>query len=309
MDGNANAQGGMSGSLLWQRLSYLLAFGLSVARRAWTLGYWTWVAVKGTNPAVDPVSVTQRVDHRIAGVSPTHLGPTASHVTDGNEKLNSLVMFLVQKHLNCVDKTGKVINGSTRGQDILKQRPVRNRRIARGKRGQMLGRKNTSRQTLQAISTMNIMMETMKRTMANSLVVPLNNELRPIPSAPSLVLMVIHRPEEKIVQQVAKLDNGSAENLITRRFASSLGLQVSDYFGPQLRVIGSLFLPGGVVSFNWHASGKKRIYTTTFLVLEEHQSQGLNFDILLSGDEIDKVGFYAKNTWVFSVIRSNGQLP
>ncbi|KAL8698389.1 MAG: hypothetical protein Q9201_006604, partial [Fulgogasparrea decipioides] len=141
---------------------------------------------------------------------------------------------------------------------------------------------------LQAIRTI----EMRTKLLAESL----DSILKPTSSLPTTCLMVIHPLEGKeITQAPAKLDTGASQNLITRQFASSLGLEVGRYRDPPLRPIGPLVHPGGVVSFDWHVSGMQTTYTTTLAVLEDHDCQDLGFDILLCEDEIKKIKFYLRN--------------
>ncbi|KAI4166528.1 MAG: hypothetical protein LQ343_007977 [Gyalolechia ehrenbergii] len=83
--------------------------------------------------------------------------------------------------------------------------------------------------------------------------------------------MVIHRPG-KNVKQVAKLDLGASQNLMSRRLALSLGLHLDDYLGPVLQPIGPAFRPMNRVTFDWHISGKKNVYTSVFTLLDDEKS-------------------------------------
>lgn len=133
------------------------------------------------------------------------------------------------------------------------------------------------------------------------LVVPFISGLWPISPIQTTCLMAIHRPGGRKVVRVAKLDTAASQNLISRRLVSSMGLQVQEYFGPLLQPVGPLIPPGGMVSLEWHVSGKQVDYETAFAVLEEHHCHGLDFDILLCEDEIKKIGFFIKNNAVFYI--------
>lgn len=109
--------------------------------------------------------------------------------------------------------------------------------------------------------------------------------------------MVIHRPG-KNVKQVAKLDLGASQNLMSRRLALSLGLHLDDYLGPVLQPIGPAFRPMNRVTFDWHISGKKNVYTSVFTLLDDEKSTEY-FDVLLAEDDIAKIGFYRPNRTVF----------
>ncbi|KAL8729541.1 MAG: hypothetical protein Q9181_004964 [Wetmoreana brouardii] len=209
---------------------------------------------------VKTVDVPKTINHRIATVQPTSVRCTTNHLFGKNEELlNLLVTFLLVMSLLIML--------------LLLMYLI-----------QELG--------LQAIRIIEM------RT--KLLAVSLDSSTRPTGSLPTTCLMVIRRPDEQgIIQAPAKLDTAASKNLITRQFASSLGLEVGPYYGARLRPIGPLFRPGGLVSFNWRVSGKQTNYTTTFAVLEDHDCQGLDFDILLCEDEIKKINFYLRNTAVF----------
>ncbi|KAI4248273.1 MAG: hypothetical protein LQ352_005962 [Teloschistes flavicans] len=119
----------------------------------------------------------------------------------------------------------------------------------------------------------------------------------------SIIVMAIHLlGGREIKQQVAKLDTGAELNLISRPFASSLGLHVEDYQGNSVVTIGEQgpFRPEGMISLDWNVSGKPLRYTSQFAVLDERQCQG-SFDVLLGEDEIKKIGFFIKNNAVWSI--------
>lgn len=119
-------------------------------------------------------------------------------------------------------------------------------------------------------------------------------------SSQTTCLMVIHRPGGARVIQVAKLDSGSSQNLISRSFVLSHCLYMEDYLGPELEPIGPSFRPMGRVTFDWHVSERKRVYTSTFAVIEDGNWTN-HFNILLSYPEIAKIGFWSPNSTVFFV--------
>ena len=121
------------------------------------------------------------------------------------------------------------------------------------------------------------------------------------PLLPTTFLMAIHAPSGKTIIHVAKLDTASRQNLISRRLTSSIGLEIEAYKGPALQPIGPSFSPADGVTIDWHVSGRPTIHRTDFAVLDELPGVALDFDILLSEHEIQKVGFYRRNCEVFYI--------
>ncbi|KAL9024266.1 MAG: hypothetical protein Q9196_006639 [Gyalolechia fulgens] len=119
--------------------------------------------------------------------------------------------------------------------------------------------------------------------------------LSPSLPVPTTFLMAIHRPEGQTIIRVAKLDTGAKVNLISRELVTSIGLHVEAYTGQDIQPIGPPVSPKGQVTLDWHVSGKRPSHKTTFLILEDSQF----FDILLSEQEIQKHGFFVRNSEVY----------
>ncbi|KAI4128687.1 MAG: hypothetical protein LQ338_002634 [Usnochroma carphineum] len=109
--------------------------------------------------------------------------------------------------------------------------------------------------------------------------------------------MVIHRDNDQKAQRVACLDTGATPDAISLDVVNELGLKKEPYVGGELRPLGRPLIPDWQVSFDWHVSGKKKTYPSTFVVIDEQLSG--DFDVLLGWKTIKKLRFYRVNDGVF----------
>lgn len=111
--------------------------------------------------------------------------------------------------------------------------------------------------------------------------------------------MVIHKDDTYV--RIATLDTAAAIDLISEDVVNTIGLHMEEYSGPPVAPIGDLVCPIGTVNFEWHIKGRGKTYRNKFAVLDTKSSK--RFDILLSQNTINKVGFFHKNedVWFFDV--------
>ena len=107
--------------------------------------------------------------------------------------------------------------------------------------------------------------------------------------------MVIHLPnKDSSKTRIAKLDTGSAVNVVSKPVAEALGMNMEPYYGADVVPLGGTMRPLGQLTLDWHVMGKGKTYTTTFLVLESEE-----FDVLLSDETIGRIGFYTVNNEIW----------
>lgn len=111
--------------------------------------------------------------------------------------------------------------------------------------------------------------------------------------------MVIHAPQDRIGTRVAKVDTGSDVNVVSEDVVKELDMTMKPYLGRDVFSIGKLVRPLGTVRLEWHIMKRTKTYNTEFLVFAPDMSR--DFDVLLSEDEIAKVGFYINNSKVWSL--------
>lgn len=109
--------------------------------------------------------------------------------------------------------------------------------------------------------------------------------------------MVIHASHDNLGTRIAKLDTGSKSNVISQDVVNELGMTMEPYSGLEVNPIGEPIMPIGTVKLEWHIMKRKKTYNTEFLVF--HADQAKSFDMLLSEDEIARIGFYKVNDEVW----------
>lgn len=129
------------------------------------------------------------------------------------------------------------------------------------------------------------------------------DHLPPRESLRTIVMMVIHKLDGQTLNRVAKLDTGAEENIISQQVVDKLGLVVHEYTGGPLQSVGSSIFPKGRVSFEWHVARKTKTYNTSFAVLPTSLCD--HFDILLSAEEIEKIGFFKVDNTIFFLTSSD----
>ncbi|KAL8894852.1 MAG: hypothetical protein Q9192_004005 [Flavoplaca navasiana] len=104
--------------------------------------------------------------------------------------------------------------------------------------------------------------------------------------------MLLHLAGNDFAQRVALIDTAGDADVISMQTVDSLGLRKERYEGGPIGAGISAFKPQWQKTFDWHVAGFSKTYTSTFLVLEEAHSG--DFDILIGGHTIGRIGFYQK---------------
>lgn len=109
--------------------------------------------------------------------------------------------------------------------------------------------------------------------------------------------MVIHASQGPTRTRIAKLDTGSKVNVVSQDVVNDLGMTMDPYIGLDVSPIGKPVRPKGTVRLEWHIMNRAKTYNAEFLVFAADLSEG--FDVLLSEDEIARIGFYKINSDVW----------
>ncbi|KAI4257659.1 MAG: hypothetical protein L6R42_005512 [Xanthoria sp. 1 TBL-2021] len=121
----------------------------------------------------------------------------------------------------------------------------------------------------------------------------------------SMFLMSIHVPHKGPNNNSATIDTCSHFNLIKRRKAMKLGLNLEEYEGTHILPFGPKILPKSQVTFGWNVlknSGPiEPIYQDTFIIVEDAESRHMCFDILMCEEQIDHIGIFKNDHTVFNV--------
>lgn len=108
-------------------------------------------------------------------------------------------------------------------------------------------------------------------------------------------------PHKEAKAAIAKLDTGAKVDVISEDTVKRLEVGMEVYEGPNVRPVGtSTIRPIGKVKLLWHVQGRHKTRETTFQVLDKDSTQG--FDVLLSEDTIEEVGFYRVNNNVWLLL-------
>lgn len=110
--------------------------------------------------------------------------------------------------------------------------------------------------------------------------------------------IVFHMPNGSIKIRIAVLDTGATVDVMTKKVADSLGVEMEPYYGEDLIPLKGALAPLGQVTLDWHVINRIVTYTTTFLVVD---CEG--FDVLLGESTIKNNKFYTVNSKVFLVKR------
>ena len=114
----------------------------------------------------------------------------------------------------------------------------------------------------------------------------------------SQLKMVIHHSDNTSFRtRCCKLDIGSCANLLSQQVVDDLGMIYQPYDGDNLRSIGAVFSPVGVIHLEWHVMNRNKTYTTKFFVIDKDLS--MSFDALIGEETIQEIGFYSVNRDVF----------
>lgn len=105
--------------------------------------------------------------------------------------------------------------------------------------------------------------------------------------------IVIHLRDTSIMR-IAKLDTGADLDVMSKRVADALGIELEPYSGEDIIPLGGRIRPLGQITRDWHVMERKMTYTTTFVVLEVEE-----FDILLGAKTISECGFYQINNAIW----------
>lgn len=116
--------------------------------------------------------------------------------------------------------------------------------------------------------------------------------------------MVIHASHDRLATRIAKLDTGSKFNVISQDVIEELGMTMEPYSGLEVNPIGDPIMPIGTVKQEWHIMTRMKTYSTEFLVFRADQTR--SFDMLLSEDEIARIGFYKVNDEVWFLDQAEG---
>ena len=115
--------------------------------------------------------------------------------------------------------------------------------------------------------------------------------------------MVIHLPKEGSKTRIAKLDTGSAVNVVSKSVADALGMKMEKYYGGDVVPLGGKMTPLGQLTLDWHVMERAKTYTTTFLVLDTE-----DFDVLLSDETIGRIGFYTVNREIWYLRKADDRI-
>lgn len=122
-------------------------------------------------------------------------------------------------------------------------------------------------------------------------------------------LMAIHESQDlthSSGMRIAKVDTGSKVNCISHDVVKDLDMILRPYSGPAVHPLGKPVMPMGTVKLEWHIMKRTKTYNSEFLVFDSELSRG--FDVLLSEDEIAKIGFYIVNNKVWFLDTEGGKL-
>ncbi|KAL8756996.1 MAG: hypothetical protein Q9199_002538 [Rusavskia elegans] len=109
--------------------------------------------------------------------------------------------------------------------------------------------------------------------------------------------MVVHLPEGTTATRTTSLDTVAEANVISIKVVESLGLSKEKYDGPPLATAMFSYKPEWQTTFDWHVAKFHKVYTTTFVVLDEAHCG--DFDILMGRDTIERIGFYQRSNTVW----------
>ena len=103
------------------------------------------------------------------------------------------------------------------------------------------------------------------------------------------VNIVIHLANGDHAMRVASLDTGTDLNLISSDIVNSLGLEKEPKQEHLYKPVGGSYIPHWQVRFDWHVAKHRKMYTSTFEVLDGAHSG--KFDILLGRGIINEARF------------------
>ncbi|KAL9600685.1 MAG: hypothetical protein Q9219_003015 [cf. Caloplaca sp. 3 TL-2023] len=89
----------------------------------------------------------------------------------------------------------------------------------------------------------------------------------------------------------ARLSTALKNNLISSKLASS-SLNQEEYSCPRVQAyaIGPWIQPVGQVTCEWHESGTVEVFKSTFAVVPEESLEDDDFDVLIGGPEMGRIG-------------------
>ncbi|KAI4260707.1 MAG: hypothetical protein L6R42_003927 [Xanthoria sp. 1 TBL-2021] len=109
--------------------------------------------------------------------------------------------------------------------------------------------------------------------------------------------MIVHLPRDTIATRMTILDTAAEADIINIKVVESLNLSKEKYEGPPLAMAMFFYKPEWQTTFDWHVAEFHKVYTTTFVVLDEKHCG--DFDIMIGRDTIKRVGFYKRSHMVW----------